>query len=300
MCLSKKIIRLYDGPVPVDVPIACGNCWQCDLTRQNDYVGRSLAEASVSDWVLSVTLTYAPREDLSDQIITPVHFQKFIRSLRRRGHVVRYLVCGERGELRGRAHFHAVLFGKGKRPEIAHKENDHHPSWPHGHVFGDWSADERAVKYVCKYLHKSAGLPAGDFWFSVSKKPPLGADFFALKAKEAVSLGVLPSTFAYAPPGGDRGVTYTMRGATRRDYIKAVVAGWREQRPLDLDRCSEWVRNAIERQDLQDEIEWREAYAQTPEGAAYVTEAMLERLEEARPSPAAIRRNFFLTIPDPE
>lgn len=61
------------------------------IERINDYVGQSLAEASNSRAVCCITLSYrndfdGGRYDLADKVLTPHHFQKFIKRLRKRGH----------------------------------------------------------------------------------------------------------------------------------------------------------------------------------------------------------------------
>jgi len=233
-----------------------------------------MAEAAYSQKVAVITLTYAPRDDLADKVLHPHHFQLFIKQLRNAGHKIRYLVVGEYGSLRDRAHFHAILFFQDlkRRPagspapfynpvhladyansapfcaSIPQKQMTHIREWPHGHVIVDWASDERAMRYVCKYLLKGTK----EYWFSLSKKPPLGAAFFAKKAETAKGFGVLPSSFQYLPPGGDREKSYLMTGATRRDYLNAITTD-----PGERGRMSEWVQKSFDkyaRKRLEDEI----------------------------------------------
>ncbi|WP_143042791.1 rolling circle replication-associated protein [Paracoccus alkenifer] len=227
-----------------------------------------------------MTLTYAPRDDLADKILHSKHFQLFMKLLRRAGHKVRYFVVGEYGDLKGRAHFHAILFFQRLLPRVdqyplydrgisprykddypAGKSQDDAPfcdeipqmrmthirEWPHGHIKVDWRADERAIRYICKYLLKGTK----EYWFSLSKKPALGHEWFQEKAKLARDLAVLPSGFEYLPPGGDPTKPYLMTGATRRDYLNAIT-----QDPADMASASEWVQKTFEkhhRQRLLDE-----------------------------------------------
>lgn len=218
----------------------------------------------MSSKVCTLTLTYAPRDDLADKILTPRHFQLFMKQLRNAGHKVRYFVAGEYGDLKQRTHFHAILFfeklkrrpvgspvpfynrGHVLNPEtsavfsaaIPQMDMVHIREWPHGHVTCDWSMDERSVKYVCEYvlLGKAKG------WISMSKKPALGAAWFAKKAETAKRLGVLPSSFEYLPPGGNRDRPYLMTGATRRDYLNAIT-----QDENDRGRMSEWVQKTFDK-----------------------------------------------------
>lgn len=122
-------------------------------------------------------MTYGPENELASKVVTPRHFQNFIKRLRKRGHKIRYLAVGEYGSLKGRAHFHALLFFQGQAPQIPHKQNANLPDlWPHGHIFADWAVTDPHIRYVCKYLMEPQKKGKG--WFSVSKNPALGAGFF--------------------------------------------------------------------------------------------------------------------------
>lgn len=212
----------------------------------SDYVGRALCEAATSVATCALTLTYAPRDDLADRVLTPPHFQRFIRSLRRSGHSLRYLVAGEYGELRGRAHFHCILFFQecagGKLPDWPQQKNFQLSHWPHGHVFADWNADDKALRYVCKYLLKSA--KAGEGWFSLSKKPALGAEYFASLADRLIQLQVWPRNFEYRPPDASDSKSYLLTGASRRDFLARLVAEMGRPSP---EMVSEWVQQGLEK-----------------------------------------------------
>lgn len=266
MCISPNYIWIERGPKWEQQPVACRQCWRCHQNRVNDYVARCMAESSTSIATCAITLTYAPRDDLADKVLFPSHFQRFIKLLRHSGHLVRYLVAGEYGDLKGRTHFHALLFFQHIKPseitpfynpafrfdsspsapfsdKIPNMNMVHIREWPHGHVTCDWSANERAARYVCKYLLKNE---KGKFWFSLSKKPPLGAVFFAQKAEKAKSLSVLPSSFNYLPPGGNKERPYLMTGATRRDYLNAITTD-----PSVRSRLSEWVLKSFDKYALK-------------------------------------------------
>lgn len=274
MCITPSHVWVSRGPAYEKVPVPCKACWRCRSNRLSDYVARLLAEAAMARESCTLTMTYAPRDDLADKVINPRHFQEFMKRLRRAGHSVRYFVAGEYGDLKGRTHFHALLFfghmvplvyenekgemvQRGMVPryksdypdglsqedapfcrDIPNERMVHIREWPHGHVKVDWSMHERAVRYVAKYLLAEDKDTA---WVSFSKKPALGAAWFAAKAEQALGYGVQPHSFEYAPPGGsDR--PYMMTGATRRDYLRAVM-------PPDADpeTMSEWVRKSFEK-----------------------------------------------------
>lgn len=265
MCINPSYVWMQRGPKWEKVDTPCKDCWRCKKNRINDYVGRALAEAATAKTVCTLTLTYAPRDDLADKLLYPRHFQLFMKLLRRAGHKVRYLVAGEYGDLRGRAHFHCILFFEelaqpdyqgplgfynpehiadpfASRPfsaEIPHQRMAHIREWPHGHILCDWNADERSIRYVCKYIMSDDKNRA---WFSLSKKPALGAAWFAQKAEQARILGVLPSSFTYIPPGGDPNRPVPITGASRRDYLNAIT-----QDAADKPRMSEYTLKTFEK-----------------------------------------------------
>lgn len=307
MCISPNSVWVQRGPKWEQQPVACRQCWRCRKNRVDDYVARAMAESATSSEVCVLTLTYAPRDDLADKVLQPRHFQLFMKLLRRRGHKVRYLVAGEYGSLKDRAHFHAILFFTklvGARRaadynadhladpetsapfsrEIPQKRMCHIREWPHGHVTADWSRSEAAIRYVCKYLLADDKKSA---WFSLSKKPPLGAAWFAEKAEKAREYGVLPRTFEYLPPGGDRARPYLMTGATRRDYLAAITTD-----PADTPKMSEWTRKTFDKHHLAREIAWREDYAKRcPLGALY---RVKQNLDAHRISVAAMDERLAL------
>lgn len=269
MCINPSFIWSALGSKFEKVPVSCKSCWSCKENRVSDYVGRALCEGAVSSDVCTLSLTYAPRDDLADRVITPRHFQLFIKLLRRAGHKVRYLVAGEYGELKGRAHFHALLFFTHIQPladgvappafnapapfcrQIPHKKMVHLREWPHGHVKADWSRSEASARYVCKYLLSDS---VENYWFSLSKKPALGAEWFAQKAATARNFGVLPSSFEYSPPAGVDGKKYLMSGATRRDYLNAISTD--EARRGSM---SEWVGKTFDKLRRADYLESADA-----------------------------------------
>lgn len=266
MCITPNWTYTNKGSVPIKVIVPCRECWRCRSNRVNDYVARSLCEASTSDWVVSLTLTYRDSEerenDLAHKYITPQHFQDFVRSLRKRGHKIRYIAVGEYGTLKGRAHFHCILFGIGKKPDIPNKKNHDDPDgpWPHGYIFADWDGSERAIRYVCKYLQK--GEP-GEYWFTLSKKPALGSEFFKKRAEEYARNGVLPSSFNYLPPGGHKGRPYLLKGASRRDFIRHLLDAFGREGTINQKSVNAWVRYAIEK---AFDYEWKREIDEMPRG----------------------------------
>lgn len=101
-----------------------------------------------------VTLTYDEEHVPDDGSINKRDPQLFLKRLRKRlagennGRTFRYYLCGEYGDLKGRPHYHAVLFGLSMLdgPTVAR-------SWNLGHTqVGELTPGR--VRYVAKYLQK--------------------------------------------------------------------------------------------------------------------------------------------------
>lgn len=311
MCLRPSEVWQERGPGFVQVPVKCGHCWQCRRDRVNDYVGRCLCEASVSDWTLVLTLTYAPdfdehgeplrwRRDGADKVITPLHFQRFIRAVRKRGHFVRYLAAGEYGEAKGRAHFHVCLFGKGEPLKIPLQQNTHRLDlWPHGHIWADGIADEKTLRYVCKYLLKKdmSYQEYKEHWITCSKKPPLGDAFFDALAARNANLQALPASFSYVPPGSNGGV-YRMTGATRREYLRRLC----ERMTVKREALNEWAQMSLDKLDRWErEKEFSKRHPDEKvrlRRFAEFCELLLAEIDSNRPSELAWARKRFIEIAD--
>jgi len=104
--------RLSFG-TPVELP--CGRCVGCRLDKSRDWAIRCYHEASMYNNGLNnafITLTYSQENLPNGSSLVKSHFQKFIRSLRKRTKKkIRYYMCGEYGPLTDRPHYHALLFG---------------------------------------------------------------------------------------------------------------------------------------------------------------------------------------------
>ncbi|WP_162685507.1 rolling circle replication-associated protein [Roseovarius amoyensis] len=231
MCISPG--RLYDDDYDEGfVLIPCRNCWQCRKNRVNDLVGRCIAESKTADQTVAVTFTYAGD---SPNCATLVYkdFQDFMKRLRYEGYRVRYIVAGEYGSERGRAHWHAILFFYGKtlvardaaepRTEweirFARYKNDaaarifwqpwsaHFRGEPktRGFVYfqrPDYESFGYALKQIVEYALKDSGTfqAAHVGHVSMSKKPPLGHDWFIDLANRYIQQGLSPQNPGYSFP----------------------------------------------------------------------------------------------------
>lgn len=237
------------------VSVPCRKCWRCRSNRVNDWVGRCIAESRISDYTLSITLTYSGSDVPEASVLTYSDFQKFIKRLRKDGYSVRYMVAGEYGTKKGRAHWHAILFFTGLCPkivdvrsispsvlrlnpsgtslvpssDIALSERFLWSYWPHGISFLEepsYSAFRYCLKYVLKQETKGISVSK----VSLSKKPPLGDLYFKKLAIAHVEQGLSPSNFMYSFPDcrDASGVLHKfyLQGTSRDNFIQYFIDQW--------------------------------------------------------------------------
>lgn len=243
--------KLYDGTV-----VACHKCWQCVANRVNDWTGRCIAESQTATAAHAISLTYGRDEDgnvhhARSAVLTYSDVQGMFKRLRRNGYPLRYLVAGEYGTERGRAHWHLIAFWQKKVPPHVIGENCHIKEWPHGHTY--WQPMEyKAVRYCVKYVVKDAEDAEAQSHFSLSKKPPLGAAYFDGLAQRYVDQGLAPRDLYYTFPhvtrkNGER-TKFFMQGVTRDNFLAAFVRKWHEQRPDEYLPNSELVEEWQDKQ----------------------------------------------------
>src|SRR5690606_17661686 len=113
------------------------------------------------------------------------------------------------GSQKGRAHWHIMLYWQDKVPNHVLDRNFMEDHWPHGWSF--WTEPTfQAVRYNCKYILKD-NQDGRQGHMAMSKKPPLGTQYFRELAEEHVRLEVAPQTPEYRFAG----VTRLKRDGTR-------------------------------------------------------------------------------------
>lgn len=269
---------MCSSPIPMEFPgkselvnVPCRKCRSCVSDQINDHTARGVCEANYRDWAVCLTLTYRDQEDGSHRRITKEHFQAALKRLRtalvtkakkegaNRQSRLTYVVAGEYGELKNRAHFHVVLFGDGPKPDGLPQKERCWPTyfWDKGHVFADWQVDAKAIRYVCKYLHKFEGT---ETWISRSNRQPLGWDYQQARIDRMVEDNVFPQDWLYTVPGWNK--KGRMSDATKRKFIIEFLRQWvlERGRAIKWQSLSETVYNG-----LQTTINWlwrQEAEAQ--------------------------------------
>jgi hypothetical protein len=247
--------------------VSCRNCWQCRNNRVNDLVGRCIAETKTSDQVLAVTLTYAG-DTTHAQTLVYKDVQDFLKRLRKtKGRKVRYIVAGEYGTKKGRAHWHIILFINGTPVPVAKTKKDRLPNevyfaltkqdrilwspWSdyHGTVFVQLP-DYGSFAYVLKYCLKDLEAKNSRSHLAMSKKPPLGYQWFVDLAQAHVDAGIAPQTsnYSFRDAISKKGVRYKfqLRGRMKELYLDTFRCLW----SISLKGEYPWSDLLEERQDL--------------------------------------------------
>lgn len=241
MCLSP--VRLSTG-----VLVACRKCWQCRLVRVDDLVGRCIAE-SVNCKTHVVTLTYGEDEagnkmHAGAAVLRVRDVQNFIKKLRFAGYGVRYMIAGEYGAQRRRAHWHCVLMWQDKVPPLPEFEKRRRWThcdpktgevfedwWPHGVVYFEEPAFEK-LRYNLKYALKSTKDERAENVLCYSKHPPLGSQWFEERGRRIAEQGLVPldGIYEFADIRRKDGIPrrFQMRGKTLWLFMTAYVRRWRE------------------------------------------------------------------------
>ena len=227
MCVSPN--KLDDGSL-----IACRNCWQCRERRVLDWQGRCIAEGKTSVGAHVVTLTYGPVDGKESHeraaVLTFSDVQKFLKRIRKAGFPCSYFVAGEYGSSKGRAHWHIVLYWHEVVPTVALRKNIQFAHWPHGYTYWD-EVSASSVRYVCKYLLKDLDDAERQGHLSMSKKPPLGARYFARRAQDYVDAGLAPQDLFYSFPeakaGNGSALQFLLAGRSAEMFLTAFMRKWR-------------------------------------------------------------------------
>lgn len=174
--------------------LPCGKCQSCRLKQSGEWVARNLMESRYHDCGCFLTLTV--NDSCMDSVfpfssLSHYPFQCFMKRVRKAGHQVRYMMCGEYGDQYQRPHYHVLLYGYDFPDRVLHTVFDGHPVftstelsflWPYGfHTIEELNT--ATISYVCRYVLKKR-LSRTDYgdrlpeYVRMSIKPGLGAQWF--------------------------------------------------------------------------------------------------------------------------
>ena len=224
MCIAP--VKLDDG-----TEVGCRECWQCRKRRVNDYVGRCIAESKFAKKTYAVTLTYGGDEGVNAVTLIYKDVQDFLKRLRKK-YKCRYIVTGEYGSAKGRSHWHIILFFQDNWPEVTSNKRVDWKYWKHGFSYFQ-EPDWKGFEYCLKYVLKDQTSRQSDSHLAMSKKPPLGHEFFQQLAKQHVEQALVPQTYFYK--FGDvrdyknREKGFMMQGKTRENFMETFINEWEQK-----------------------------------------------------------------------
>jgi len=143
----------------------------CKLERARQWSIRMMHEARYHDQNCFLTLTYSDQAVPIDYGLNLRHLQLFFKKLRRsiEPQRVRFFACGEYGDLNGRPHYHAIVFGYDAPDKLLHSRS---PSgeliygsaalsrlWNYGFITTQ-DISRKACSYVARYVTKK--IKSGD------------------------------------------------------------------------------------------------------------------------------------------
>jgi hypothetical protein len=166
LVFNPKYAEQQDDPMQ----ISCGQCKGCRLERSRQWAVRCLHEAQMHDCNSFITLTFSEESivnrDVDRDDLDVREFQLFMKRLRKHYEPakVRFFHCGEYGDMSGRPHYHAIIFGIDfMEDRVLYKESPtgerYYISetlsklWPYGWaIIGNVSFESAA--YVARYIMK--------------------------------------------------------------------------------------------------------------------------------------------------
>lgn len=235
--MCKDLQRIFDRKDGSSTFVPCRKCERCLDNRLNDLAGRAYAEALTSTRFVALTLTYADSMAVNSQVLVYKDVQLLIKNLRNDGFDVRYLVAGEYGSKRGRAHWHGIFYFRAEDTDAleaalklppADTECQHWPYWKHGYTFVQ-RPNYTGLRYALKYAVKDDGSEKTTRRSMMSKKPPLAAEYWRRMADMRVAL-CLPFSLEYTLPEcrykNGNAVRYWLSGASAFLAYQAHREAW--------------------------------------------------------------------------
>lgn len=164
------VFNSREGYADLPVTVPCGKCIGCRLERSRQWAIRCEKEISLHEKNCFITLTYATENLPPNGSLDVTHFQLFMKRLRKaHGPGIRFFHCGEYGDLRGRPHYHAILFNFDFGDKKLWKTQNGNPTYTSAELSRLWpsgfslvaAATFSSAAYVARYiLKKLTGLQA--------------------------------------------------------------------------------------------------------------------------------------------
>lgn len=159
--------ELYYGVLyPKGLNAQCGKCAQCKIQRRQQWIFRMSEEQKQSQSCHFVTLTYnnehVPRTKNGFNTLNRKSLKSFWKKLRRKNQAlgnknkIKYYIAGEYGGLKGRPHYHAIIYNS--------LEETYTQAWTNknGQQLGTvdiGTVTEKSIAYTTSYIDKYGKIP---------------------------------------------------------------------------------------------------------------------------------------------
>ncbi|WNK13842.1 MAG: replication initiator protein [Microvirus sp.] len=190
---ARMVFRPELGLPSTHVKLPCGQCIGCRLARARTWAIRCMHESTLHAQNCFLTLTYNNENLPPHSSLRPDDIVKFFKRLRKSGAIIRYLQCGEYGELNARPHHHCIIFGWAPPDCVLYRAGDIplyqsaflSKLWPYGFVsVGSVTFD--SCCYVARYVTKKVtGAKAAAYYglripeyITMSRRPGIGKAFY--------------------------------------------------------------------------------------------------------------------------
>lgn len=169
------------------ITVPCGKCIECAKQISNEWAFRICDEARMYEQNCCLTLTYDNEHLPTGGLLSKRDHQLFLKRFRKAiaPRRIRYFLSGEYGSLRGRPHYHVIVFGY-YPPDCVYKftrnGRDFYTSefissvWQNGQILVG-ELDMHTAFYTAKYLQKAI-----DFgkevkpYVCMSRRPGIGGE----------------------------------------------------------------------------------------------------------------------------
>lgn len=219
------------------IQLPCSRCVTCRQRRSMEWAARCMHEAQLYPRNCFITLTYSPENLPDDMSLHVDHFQRFMKRLRKRfegvsdvvddngivSRPIRFFHCGEYGSLRGRPHYHSLLFNfdfpdkvryRIHNGNLLYRSDALEELWP----FGFSSIGEcnfKSACYVASYIFKkrlgkdadshyfdpSTGVFKSPEYVTMSRRPGIASRWFQRYSSDVYPRdGILVNGLLRRPP----------------------------------------------------------------------------------------------------
>lgn len=179
----------------------CGKCPLCLKRKKRDMSLRLSHEARVSDSGCFITLTYDDSHLPAGSELCKRDLQLFFKRLRHHTPSIRYFAVGEYGTLKGRPHYHIIIFGwfppdaydfEWRGSYMIYRSPLVESMWPFGFsTIGDVNTGvaRYCAQYVQKKLYTRSDRKNKEFYLQSKKNGGIGSPYCSRFWRDFYSLG---------------------------------------------------------------------------------------------------------------